>query len=485
MERQVTNRRCLTMIAAVTIWSALFAGAGAAAQTHPASSGWGAAQPVPGLAALNTGHDAVVNLMSCTSAGNCGAAGFYSTSSAQEAFVVSETNGTWGKAEEIPGIATLDQGQGSDISELSCTSVGSCTAVGWYSALTGVEAFVADEINGTWGKAEEVPGTATLNQGGNARTNSVSCASPGNCSAGGSYDDGSFHDQAFVVDETNGTWGTAQEVPGTAALNVGGEADINSVSCASPGNCSAAGGYGNVPHHATRQQPFVVSQTNGTWDTAQKVPGATKLDKGRDAGLGPLSCTSVGNCGAGGVYSTSGGEQALVDNETNGTWGTAREVPGFAALNKGSGQAGINSLSCTSAGNCSAGGFYHDTSSISKAFVVTEKNGTWGKAEQVPGIAALNKGGIASIDSVSCGATGNCSAGGTYKDTASTFQAFVVDETNGTWGKAQEVPGSAALNKGGRAAIGALSCTSAGHCSAGGWYTTGSGQQQGLVVGRT
>ena len=365
----VTNRRCLTMIAAVTIWSALFAGAGAAAQTDAASSGWGTAQPVPGLAALNTGHDAEINLMSCTSAGNCGAAGFYSTSSAQEAFVVSETNGTWGTAQEIPGMAALDRGQGSAVSALSCGSAGNCSAVGFYAGLTGVEAFVADEINGTWGTAEEVPGTAALNKGGNASTDSVSCASAGNCSAGGSYEDGSFHDQAFVVDETNGTWGTAQEVPGAGALNVGGHAEIDSVSCAS-------------------------------------------------------------------------------------------------------------------AGNCSAGGFYDGTQSALKAFVVTEKNGTWGKAGQVPGIAALNKGGIASIYSVSCGATGNCSAGGTYKDTATTFQAFVVDETNGTWGKAQEVPGSAALNNGGRAAIGSLSCTSAGHCSAGGWYTTGSGQQ-GLVVGRT
>jgi hypothetical protein len=428
MERMVTNRRCLTMIAAVTIWSALLAGAGAAAQTHAAVGGWGTAQPVPGLAALNTGHDAVVNQMSCPSAGNCGAGGFYSTSSAQEAFVVSETNGTWGTAQEIPGMAALDRGQGSAVSALSCGSAGNCSAVGFYAGLTGVEAFVADEINGTWGTAEEVPGTAALNKGGNASTDSVSCASAGNCSAGGSYEDGSFHDQAFVVDETNGTWGTAQEVPGAGALNVGGHAEIDSVSCASAGNCSAAGRYGNVPH-ANRQQVFVV-------------------------------------------------------DETNGTWGTAQEVPGFAALSKGGGQAAINSLSCASAGNCSAGGFYPGTFSTFQAFVVTEKNGTWGKAEQVPGTAALNKGGFAGISAVSCGAAGNCSAGGSYRDTPSTAQAFVVTEKNGTWGKAEQVPGSAALNKGGAAGISAVSCAPAGHCSAGGSYTTGPGQQ-GLVVGRT
>jgi hypothetical protein len=55
---------------------------------------------------------------------------------------------------------------------------------------------------GTWGTAIEVPGTAALNKDGDAAINSVSCATAGNCSAGGSYIDGSHHIQAFVVGET-------------------------------------------------------------------------------------------------------------------------------------------------------------------------------------------------------------------------------------------------------------------------------------------
>jgi hypothetical protein len=42
---------------------------------------------------------------------------------------------------------------------------------------------------GTWGTAIEVPGTAALHQGGYAFVSSVSCARAGNCSAGGSYAD--------------------------------------------------------------------------------------------------------------------------------------------------------------------------------------------------------------------------------------------------------------------------------------------------------
>jgi hypothetical protein len=61
---------------------------------------------------------------------------------------------------------------------------------------------VAGEKNGSWGTAIEVPGTATLNAGGTAEVNSVSCASTGNCAAGGIYIDGSGHNQAFVVSQT-------------------------------------------------------------------------------------------------------------------------------------------------------------------------------------------------------------------------------------------------------------------------------------------
>lgn len=42
-------------------------------------------------------------------------------------------------------------------------------------------------------------------------------------------------------------------------------------------------------------------------------------------------------------------------------WGLARRVAGFAALNRGlGGDAGLRALSCASAGNCAAGGFYTD-----------------------------------------------------------------------------------------------------------------------------
>src|SRR5215469_4709026 len=146
-----------------------------------------------------------------------------------------------------------------------------------------------------------------------------------------------------------------------------------------------------------------------------------------------------------------------------GIWHTAIEVPGLGSLNKG-GRAFLASLSCGSAGNCSAGGAYTDGSGSLHAFVVGERNGTWGKAIEVPGSGMLNAGGDAFVESVSCASAGNCAVGGAY----GRFQVFVASERNGRWGKAIEVPALGALNKGVGAAVYSVSCASAGNCAVGG-----------------
>src|SRR5262249_58076554 len=90
---------------------------------------------------------------------------------------------------------------------------------------------------------------------------SLSCAAAGECTAGGVYADASDLQQAFVADESGGTWGAAQVVPGTAALNAGGLAATQAVSCAPAGGRSAGGGWkqahkkppGFVARHAGRR----------------------------------------------------------------------------------------------------------------------------------------------------------------------------------------------------------------------------------------
>src|SRR5215475_12163937 len=67
--------------------------------------------------------------------------------------------------------------------------------------------------------------------------------------------------------------------------------------------------------------------------------------------------------------------------------------------------------------------------------------GTWGKAEKVPGLVALNQGGFAEISSVSCASAGNCAAVWFYSTASPHHQAFVVSEVKATWWKAVQVRG--------------------------------------------
>jgi hypothetical protein len=390
--------------------------------------------------------------------------------------------GAWQAAHEVPGLAALNAGGDAQVLSVSCASAGNCAAGGYYQdARAFYEAFVVSEVNGAWGRAAEVPGIAALNTGADSWVTSVSCASAGNCTAGGFYAVAFVSGvllQAFVASEVNGIWHSAIEVPGTGALNAAGLAKVTSVSCASPGNCTAVGTYldnsGNL-------QVFGASEVAGSWHHAVELPGIGVLNSGGFAGPASVSCASAGNCSAGGSYKDgSGNRQAFVAKEVNGTWGQATEVPGSAAANAG-GQAAITTVSCPSAGNCGAGGYYSDRFVNNQALVVSEVRGTWRTARALPfpaGIGLVDS----LISSLSCAKPGNCSAGGLYGDTSGHEHAFVAREVAGTWQAAIEVPGTAGLNAGGNAQVNSVSCGSARNCSTGGFYSDISGHEQAFVA---
>ncbi len=442
---------------------------------------WGTAIEVPGLGSLNQGGNAQLASVSCASAGHCTAGGFYRDGSGHgQAFVVREKNGIWAKAIEVPGSGTLDAGGGAEVKSVSCATAGNCAAIGVYADGSGkTQAFVVSKANGVWGNAIEVPGLGALNKDGAVATDSVSCASAGNCAAAGGYIDGSDRFQVFVVSEANGTWGTAIEAPHLGTLNAGGDAAVFSVSCATAGNCAAGGFYTDGSGHT---QAFVVSQANGTWAKAIEVPGSGTLNTAGNAATDSVSCATAGNCVAAGGYKDGSGHlQAFVVRETSGSWRGAFEVPGTGALNFG-GFANADSVSCASAGNCAVGGSYTDGGGRAQAFVASETNGTWKKAIQVPGSGTLPAGRLGNVTLVSCASAGNCTAGLTYTADFDVQQAFVASETNGAWGKATGIPGLGTLNAGGNAAVTSVSCGAAGNCAAVGSYTDGSGHTQAFVV---
>ncbi|HET7018243.1 MAG TPA: hypothetical protein VFI65_30275 [Streptosporangiaceae bacterium] len=203
--------------------------------------------------------------------------------------------------------------------------------------------------------------------------------------------------QAALAATPAGTWGKAIEVPGTAALNVGDLASVTSISCASAGNCSAGGYY--TDHAGLHTKPFAVSETKGSWARAVKISGPAALNNSKFAQITTISCGSPGNCLAGGAYALAGGKQAFIVSEKNGTWGKATAVPGLNSLDSGY-VAEVDRVACSSAGNCTLAGAYSTLELSLEVFVASEKNGKWTPAVEIVGTAQLNQGGRAHVNSL-------------------------------------------------------------------------------------
>ncbi len=265
---------------------------------------WGDAIDIPALISLNTGANAQGNSVSCASAGNCAVTGYYNTTTTRQGFVVNQNNGDpWGNAIPIPALSVLNTAGFAEGTSVSCASAGNCAVTGSYTDGAGGQGFVVNQTGGTWGSAIAIPALIGLNTAGDADSNSVSCASAGNCAVTGYYKAGAGV-QGFVVNQTNGTWGDAIPIPALIDLNTAGDAGGSSVSCASAGNCAVTGSYADC---AGCRQGFVVNQTNGTWGNAIAIPALIGLNTGGSALGTSVSCASAGNCAVTGFYNNGAG----------------------------------------------------------------------------------------------------------------------------------------------------------------------------------
>lgn len=399
---------------------------------------WGNAIPVP----------MTITAISCPAAGDCVAAGTESEGlyEAQQGFVIEESGGKWGKPSPIPGLKKLNVGGLAKIDSISCPSPGNCSAGGYYAispfntpqGVTMAQAFVVTEKSGVWGTAEEVPGSgAANNKKGFAQVMSVSCAAPGECAAVGDIDPSSTA-HTFVVNETDGKWGTLQPISGTTS-----DDQVYSVSCAAPGECLTGGGFPDAVSSA-----FLAQETGGKWGSAQPVAGVGSLPGGiLGSEVTAVSCPAAGACTATGRFGTSG---KFVANESGGTWTDARAVTGLT------GEYGwTGALSCAAAGDCVLAGAIYSRSLNASPYVASESGGSWGASQQLAGQATL-------VDGVSCPAAGQCSVVGDYFPTSGKSLPYVADETDGTWGTAHAVPGASQRQ------MYAVSCGSPLSCVAGG-----------------
>ena len=450
---------------------------------HTPSGVWSQALELYDLAVLNVGGNAVINTMSCTSAGNCAAGGSYTDAAGKtQAFVTSEAAFPL-QSIEVPGTATLNAGGNATVNAISCFSAGNCGAGGSYTDAAGnVQGFVVDEVNGVWGTAIEVVDPSSMPGTGTFGVNSISCTGPRDCTAVGEDLATSGNSAGYAVMETDGTWSNAVELTIRTAFGSGGT-QLQTVSCNSPGSCSTVGN-GVFPDKAAASGyasiPYGVEERNGEWGTPFQFPGLDSLNLGERAAVFDLSCTSPGNCSAGGNFANSAGTAvAFVDSEADGTWAVAQAVANVTRLTTGNST--VESISCSSLGYCGAIGTY-TVGSLTEDFEVDEFQGIWLGAQELPGSSFFINGTGPGSGLIACVAAQTCVIAGYYYDRAGNLQAFTDYEFANAWGNPVEVPGTSALNVDGGAAVTAISCSPDSSCGAGGFFADSSAKLQAFIT---
>ena len=405
---------------------------------------WQQAQTInfgSGVAAAGANAASATKSVSCASVSFCAAVGSVRTTSASgiEAFAITYSNGSWSTA-TLANFGSLAQqaSQYATFTSVSCPASGSCVAVGQFTdSNSKVRAFTMTMTNGSWGSATPASFGAGVNVPrtmGYTGFMSVSCASAGNCVAGGSYDTAFSTKEAFTMTMSNGSWGQAAPVEFPAGLQSSSrESDVLTVSCASVGYCIASGG---VTASAGNYTGFTVVSTNGVWGTAQAIQFSSSLQPaGGYSYVYSSTCSSVGNCVAAGEFENLpyGQSEAFVMTMTNGVWGSPTPVAFAAGVQKTNRQGYLQAVVCPSDGNCTAVGQFWDQANDRPAFSVSMTNGVWGQAIPIAfPVGVQNNAPQARARAVSCASPGNCVAGGYFLDSSSggNYQGLLASSVN-------------------------------------------------------
>jgi hypothetical protein len=300
---------------------------------------------------------------------------------------MTSTNGEWQTAQP----AVFDDGVTSEypasgFESVSCASPGNCTAVGFFENSDDFRrAFTMTSTDGEWELArpaefaEGVQGNVS-GQGFGTYLRSVSCASPGNCTAVGSFTNRDEINEPFTMTSTNGEWELAQPAQfaeGVQFINAG----FNSVSCASPGNCTAVGSFFDFSDGNSSTDAFTMTSTREMPERARPAQFADgiQFDYAR---FNSVSCATPGNCTAVGFFEfpvdgqDDPAREAFTMTSTDGEWELARPAEFGDGIQQEAPYSSFRSVSCASPGNCTAVGFF-ERNYTTEAFTMTTGDDTY------------------------------------------------------------------------------------------------------------
>lgn len=456
---------------------------------------------------IGPGNEAF-NAVGCGSSGYCvtsASGAFYSTRDVPLSFF---PNGEgFGLGDGIGPAGGEDTNWSADalaVSSIACAGNDSCVGVGTLTLRSGRTSALVQSLTPADATGAPEGSTYFSYPAGNAGFTTVSCWAPGECLAGGYGPTPLGYLVAIVAVESDGFW-NVEQVPG---LPIGGvNSQTMGVACWAGGYCAIVGYVGDS-QGGTAAQPFVALAHGSIIGDASVPAGMDLLDAG-SAVLDAVACTRTGKCVAAGFEgwgNGSGGssldnapgeplslplgpaafgagmeEAPLVVDESDNTWGAARELTMPSYMGHGY----LDSASCGGA-DCTVGGWstclganwerdscgpYSYMSAIYSNWV----SGAWSKALAVRFPSSIHpQESDSNLTTLSCVSSSVCFAGGWISNDATArsadplTQAFIAIEHRGSLMRASLVHGMTAPSE--DSMIRGVACASPRRCMAVGSY---------------
>jgi hypothetical protein len=328
--------------------------------------------------------------VTCTSASNCWAVGYYNNGGVTQTLTERWDGTLW----TVVNSPNTSSSQNNQLAGVTCASASDCWAAGKFNN-GSVDQTLIEHWNGTSWAMVGSPSTSSFQ---NNQLNAVVCGAQSECWSVGKSNSG-FVDQT-LVERWNGTSWVIANSPDT----IGG-GSLNSVTCASASECWSVGRSNNGS-----VDPSLIAHWNGTsWAVVNSpnalTPWSTQLQD--------VACASASECWAIGY---SGALDPLIERWNGNSWAIVASPTPYGGFLQG--------VTCASTSECWAVGYYYNGSTL-QTFIERWDGSAWSV------VPSSNIGTTRNVlSSVTCTSASDCWAVGYYN--SGSIDQTLIERWNGT-----------------------------------------------------
>ena len=383
--------------------------------------------------------------VTCVSSTDCWAVGNFYNGFADQTLIERWDGTAWtivGSPNVTPTVANYLYG-------VTCVSASDCWAVGTYAASPAGETLIAHWDGNLWTLA------VSANAPGSNALYGVTCASASNCWAVGATDLAGSLGQTIagrsaqtLIQHWDGTRWAVTDSPNTSAAqpNV-----VSGVECLSASDCWTVGWSGG----------FAFETLIERWDgTSWVVVVSPNARADADHVLSDVTCVSVSDCWAVGYHFADNARQALIEHWDGTEWSIATSATKSSDFDHY-----LNGVTCRSASDCWAVG-YHNFGSTWQTLVEHWDGTAWTIIDS-PSTSETH---FNVLSSVTCMSASDCWAAGSYSVCyycpGSAWQTLILHWDGTSW----SIVDSPNTSPGQSNTLSDVTCTSASDCWAAGSY---------------